>query len=90
MIEELVALADERMVRPECHFWRTHAGAEADLLLVSGRRILPVEVKLGAAVDAHVLAGLRQCMQDLSLKRGWVVCNASERRAVGRGIEVIP
>ncbi len=90
VVEELAALAAERLVRPELFFWRTQAGAEVDLLIVSGARILPVEVKLGAAVDRHAVAGLRQCMKDLSLKRGWVVATATERRAIGAGIEVIP
>jgi len=40
-----------------------HAGgAEVDLLIADGRRIIPVEVKLGAAVDGRSLHGLRQCM----------------------------
>ncbi len=90
VIEELAGLAAERLVRPELYFWRTQAGAEVDLLIVSGRRILPVEIKLGAAVDQYAVAGLRQSMKDLSLKRGWVVCSAVEGRTLGRGIAVVP
>jgi predicted AAA+ superfamily ATPase len=77
-------------VRPQLHFWRTSAGAEVDLLLVDGRRILPIEIKLGAAVDHYALAGLRSCMKDLGLKRGWVVCTAPAPARVGGGIEVVP
>ena len=90
VIEELAGLAADRLVRPELFFWRTQAGAEVDLLLVSGRRVLPIEIKLGAAVDQYAVAGLRQCMKDLSLKRGWVVCSAAERRTIGGGIEIVP
>ncbi len=36
------------------------------------------------------MAGLRQCMKDLSLKHGWVVSTATERRTIGANIEVIP
>ncbi len=90
VIEEIAALAAERLVRPELYFWRTQAGAEVDLLVVSGRRIVPIEVKLGAAVDYHAVAGLRQCMKDLSLKYGWVVSTATERRTIGANIEVVP
>jgi hypothetical protein len=90
VIEELAALATQRLVRPELYFWRTQAGAEVDLLIVSGRWMLPIEVKLGASVDRHGIAGLRQCMADLQLTRGWVVCTAKERRAIGGGIEVVP
>jgi hypothetical protein len=90
VIEELAALASCRLVRPEIFFWRTQAGAEVDLLIVDGLRILPIEIKLGTAVDHHAVAGLRQCMQDLGLRRGWVVTTAKERRRLSAGIEIIP
>ena len=90
VIEELAALAARRLVRPEIFFWRTHAGAEVDLLIVEGRKILPIEIKLGASVDRHGLAGLRQCMKDLGLRRGWVVTTSAEGRALAPGIELVP
>ncbi len=90
VIEELTGLASSRLVRPQFFFWRTQAGAEVDLLLVDGRRIVPVEIKAGAAVDHYSIAGLRHCMQDLGLRRGWVVSTARERRQLGHGIEVVP
>jgi hypothetical protein len=90
VIEELAALAAHRLVRPELFFWRTQAGAEVDLLIVEGRRILPVEVKLGAAINHHAVAGLRQCMKDLGLRRGWVITTARERRRLSAEIEIIP
>ena len=90
-IEELAGLAASRLVRPELYFWRTHAGAEVDLLIAEGRHILPVEIKAGAAVDRYAIAGLRQCMKDLGLRRGWIVTTARERRRrISAGIEIIP
>jgi hypothetical protein len=90
VIEELAGWAADRMIRPQIFFWRTQAGAEVDLLIVHGRRVIPVEIKLAAAVDPRALAGLRQCMSDLSLRRGFVVSTSSERRSIGRSIEVVP
>jgi predicted AAA+ superfamily ATPase len=90
VIEELVALAGRRLVRPGIFFWRTQAGAEVDLLIVEGRRILPVEIKLGAALNHYAVAGLRQCMKDLGLRRGWAVTTGRERRQLSPGIEIIP
>ncbi|MBI5478826.1 MAG: ATP-binding protein [Deltaproteobacteria bacterium] len=90
VVEELCTLAVASLVRPELSFWRTQAGAEVDLLIGDGRRLLPVEIKLGASVDRHGLAGLRQCMADLGLRRGLVVYTGTERRALGRGIELVP
>jgi uncharacterized protein len=90
VIEELTALAAQRLVRPEIFFWRTQAGAEVDLLIREGRRILPVEIKIGTAVDHYALAGLRQCMKDLGLNRGWVITTSRERQRLSAGIEIIP
>jgi hypothetical protein len=90
VIEELASLAATRMVRPGLFFWRTQAGAEVDLLIAGGRELVPVEIKLGAATEVRSLAGLRQCMKDLSLRRGYVVNTSTERRKLGSGIEIIP
>jgi predicted AAA+ superfamily ATPase len=79
----------ERSVRSELFFWRTHAGAEVDLLVQDGQRIIPIEIKLGAAVDHRAVAGLRQCMKDLGLRKGWVVCSGGARRMIGGAIEVV-
>jgi predicted AAA+ superfamily ATPase len=90
VIEELASLAAEQVARPGLFFWRTQAGAEVDLLVATGRRLVPIEIKLGASVDRHALVGLRHCMQDLSLKRAWVVYTGTERRTASPGIELIP
>lgn len=90
VIEELVAWAQDRLTRPEAFFWRTQAGAEVDLVLVHGRRTVPIEIKLGAAVGPRDFTGLRQCMSDLGLRRGFVVYGGDEPRRLGSGIELLP
>lgn len=55
------------------YFWRTHAGAEVDLLIdLPGRRVL-VEIKLGGVSDGRELKGLRTAIDDLEADEGWVV-----------------
>jgi hypothetical protein len=61
-----------------------------DLLVVAGRKILPIEVKLGASVGPQEVSGLRRCMEDLGLKRGFVVSTATERRRMSPTIEIVP
>ena len=90
VLEELCTAAQEALVRPGLFFWRTQAGAEVDLLIQDGPRLLPIEVKLGASVDPRSLAGLRQCLQDLGVRRGLVVYTGDERRQAGHGIELLP
>jgi hypothetical protein len=90
VIEELAAWAADRLVRPEVCFWRTHAGAEVDLLIIHGRRIAPIEIKLGDAVPPRSLVGLKQCLSDLRLTRGFVVYTGDERRSAGSSIDLLP
>lgn len=90
MIEELIAWAAEHAVRSEAYYWRTQAGAEVDLLLVHGRRIVPVEIRLGASVDPRSIVGLKRCMADLKAKRGFVVSMGSERRMADPSVELLP
>lgn len=90
VIEEINAAAARQLTRPELYFWRTQAGAEVDLLVVAGRRVLPIEIKLGTAIGPRDLAGLRQCMRDLHLKRGVVVSSGGERQWLNREIEIVP
>lgn len=90
VIEEVAALAAERATRPEITFWRTQAGAEVDLVIRDGRRLVPIEIKLGAAVDQYTIVGLRQFMQDLGVARGWVVASTTDRRRISPNIEIVP
>lgn len=89
VIEELISLAHERLVRPGLFFWRTQAGAEIDLVVSAGQRLIPIEVKLGT-VDAYSVRGLRQAMADLGAGKGWIVTLTGERRAAGHDIEIVP
>ena len=79
-IEQILTLA--RMVDPaaEAFFWRTHAGAEVDLLLRLRGKLVPIEIKLGRTVPD--VRGLLACMKDLELARGFVVSPISEPIAV--------
>ena len=50
----------------ECYFWATHAGAELDLLVASGRRRLAFEIKRTDAPT--VTRSMRAAMETLGLK----------------------
>ncbi len=50
----------------ECHFWRTHQGAELDLLVVRGRRRLGFEFKRTTAPT--VTPSMRIALDDLGLE----------------------
>ena len=60
-----------RAASHECHFWRTHTGAELDLLVVRGRRRIGIEVKRTTAPT--VTPSMRSALTDLKLTEFYVV-----------------
>lgn len=56
-----------RARREQCYFWATHAGAELDLLIVSGQHRWGVEFKRTSA--PRVTRSMRTAIADLGLKR---------------------
>jgi len=55
----------------ECYFWRTHAGAELDLLLIRGARRIGVDVKRTTA--PALTRSMKSVLADLKLSRLYVV-----------------
>lgn len=51
----------------ECFFWRTHAGAELDLLVIRGRQRLGFEVKRTSS--PRMTPSMRSALADLRLRR---------------------
>jgi len=72
----------------EAWFWATHQGAEIDLLLRRGDRLLGVECK---RADAPRLSpSLRIARDDLGLERIAVVYPGARRYPLGESVEVVP
>ena len=69
-------------------FWATHQGAEIDLLLQRGDRLLGVECK---RADAPKLTpSIRIAMEDLGLERVAVVYPGPKHYPLGQRVEVVP
>ncbi len=87
-IEQIAAHALLADPAAKLFFWRTHAGAEVDLLLLLRGRLVPIEIKLG--VSAPELRGLESCMRDLGLARGFVVNRSPKAVPLRKGIVMCP
>ncbi len=85
VLEQILETAHGRL---EASFFRTHAGAEIDLVLHRGRSIRAlVEIKLGLR---PVLArGFHEARKDLGRPRAWAIYSGSERYPLSEGIEAI-
>jgi len=90
VVEELITAGSIHLLSPEFYFYRTQAGAEVDLLIKSGQEIWPVEIKLGIDVRQYDTVGLRHCMEDLKLNRGFIITRGEAIRLLGRDIYALP
>lgn len=90
LIDQLVA-AYRRVDRgSNAWFWRTAKGDEVDLLVETGAGLVPFEFKLHGAPGAGEATGLRRCMADLRLERGYLVYPGRERYSLGEGVTAVP
>ncbi|MBW2702223.1 MAG: ATP-binding protein [Deltaproteobacteria bacterium] len=58
VIQQLRVQAGQMDGAPRFYYWRTQAGAEVDLVIEHGRRLIPVEIKRGRRVAPYDLRGM--------------------------------
>jgi len=89
VIEQLVNAF--RKVRPgsQAFFWRTATGDEVDLLVEAGPDRIPFEIKLNSSPGEPEARGVRRCMADLGLKRGYVLYPGKEDYSLGAGVTAL-
>ena len=71
----------------EAWFWATHQGAEIDLLLRRGDRLLGVECKRADA--PKLTASIRTALDDLGLERVAVIYPGAKRYPLGDSVEAV-
>jgi predicted AAA+ superfamily ATPase len=82
----------EQVLASEAHddawFWATHQGAEIDLLLRRGDRLLGVECKRADA--PRLTPSIRIALEDLRLERVAVIYPGSKRFPLSERVEAVP
>ncbi|MFN8548631.1 MAG: ATP-binding protein [Candidatus Eisenbacteria bacterium] len=85
-LEQVVAQLGAR--RSECYYWRTHTGAELDLLVVRGRRRYGFEFK---RADAPTLTpSMRSAMDDLRLDSLDVIYPGVDVYTLAKKVRAVP
>ena len=67
---QIVKALVNRGEEPQVHFWRTSAGAEVDLVVETGGKLIPMEVKLSATPRPAMASGIRAFQEDLGENAG--------------------
>jgi hypothetical protein len=80
LLQELRAQASLLDLMPRFHFFRTHAGAEVDVLLEVRNRFIPIEIKHTSRIDPYDLRGLKSFLETFGERApfGLVLCRVNQ------------
>jgi hypothetical protein len=90
MIEQIIALENLYRSGSGFYFFRTHSGAEIDLLIDRGQTRIGFEFKAGASTTTADWAHLQTGIADKVIDRGLVVYNGTRTFAASDKIRVVP
>ncbi len=79
--------------QPACYHWRTHAGAEVDLVLEMDGRLWPFEFKAGTRITKHDASGIRafrKTYPGLTETPGAIVAPVAAPRLLTEDVWVLP
>lgn len=68
-VEEIISA--HRIRGQDCYFWATHSGAEVDLLLHKGEKLIGIEIKYSDA--PRITKSMQIALQDLKLQHLYVI-----------------
>jgi hypothetical protein len=89
IIDQVISAFQRSAPGSQAFFWRTAQGEEVDLLMDVGGRRVPFEIRLHSAPTAQEARGLRRCMQDLGLSRGYLIYPGTRNYSLGGGITAL-
>ncbi len=89
VIDQMISAFQRVAPGSQPYFWRTAQGDEVDLLMDVGTRRIPFEIKLQSAPTPQEARGLRQCMEDLGLPRGYVIFPGREDYSLGGAMKAL-
>jgi len=85
-----MALIHYKKLDLQTYYWRTNHGAEVDVLLCTGNRIIcALEIKSSQNIAKERLAGLKSFMEDNPGVPAYVLGNKQNRRQLQKNITVI-
>ncbi|HYL81176.1 MAG TPA: DUF4143 domain-containing protein, partial [Candidatus Acidoferrum sp.] len=92
VLAELVKALFNRGEEPQVYFWRTSSGTEVDIVVDTGKTLVPIEVKLSATPRPAMAAGILAFRDVLSAKAGpgYVVHPGDVRLPLAPNVTALP
>jgi predicted AAA+ superfamily ATPase len=86
-IEQIVGALTLLGESPRPFYWRTHGGAEVDLILEAGSKRVAIEIKLSGS--PAISRGMHECLKDLSCP-GFIIHGGKNAYPMGPTVRALP
>lgn len=92
VLTEIVRSLVHRGEEPQLHFWRTSYGAEVDIVVETGSKLIPLEAKLSATPRPAMAENIRAFQKDFGPRAapGYVVHPGEVRLPLAPGVVAVP
>jgi predicted AAA+ superfamily ATPase len=92
VLSEIVKTLTHRGIDPQIYFWRTMAGTEVDIVIETGEKLVPIEVRLSATPRPIMASAVKTFQKDLKDKTmpGYVVHPGDVILPLGSGVTALP
>jgi predicted AAA+ superfamily ATPase len=92
VLSEIVKTLMHRGIDPQVYFWRTIAGTEVDIVVDTGGKLVPIEVKLSATPRPAMASAIKTFQKDLGDKsiQGYVVHPGEVMLPLGSDVTALP
>ena len=88
--EQIIRIFKDALEPIQTSYYRTHNGAEVDLIIEGDFGMIPIEIKLGTTATTKQCASLTQFVKTNKLPYGLLINNASEACWINPYIAQIP
>jgi predicted AAA+ superfamily ATPase len=92
VISEIIKTLTHQGVQPQTYFWRTTAGTEVDLIVDTGERLIPIEVKLSATLHPAMAAAIKTFQKDFgdAAGPGYIIHPGDTALPLGANVSALP
>ncbi len=92
VLSEIFKTLVNRGEDPQLYFWRTSTGTEVDILVETGGRLVPIEVKQTATPRPAMASSIRAFQEDFGERAlpGYVVQSGDVRLPLGSNVTALP
>lgn len=93
VVQDIYKQLNTMPLKPNIYHWRSHGGAEIDLLLEIDNRYFPIEIKLKSRPsknDASGIVAFRETYPKLQIETGIIIAPVNEVFALGHSCYAVP